>query len=441
MSSALRERNDDNISREFIDPKNTEKWLENKKVIETQWLEPLHFVLVTLQYLNDSLKDVEATVGWWLILITSFTSFLTLFTPKDLGTSDDFNAKYSWTKGVTLSMLSFTATLLASWAKKKGFVKRIKDLDKRIFAIESKRSGVASVLDLPIEDRPQYITFYKEHINEVQDLLCYNQLISPTEMNEVLYSLTKNYPILIKDIKPWYIASDSGGLIPDYEYGYNVIKSFEKKQLTNIRNKLFSLFYCKSSCCYEIDDGNPFTNKVIMSSLDKQNSLKTRAQSMYNLDNPSYNNTLPNLNTNNNVMEPSSIYSENIQNAINSSLSKTFHNSMTELSNKAHSTINHKLDTDSNINMVKKEISKINKGVSNIHASISAANQVVSEAATEGSVVNNMTTDQSTTTTITPNVDTTHIKLDINDEVTAALDSSNENSPTTTQGASKSDNS
>ena len=162
MSSALRDKNDDNISREFIDPKNTQKWLENKKVIETQWLEPLHFVLVTLQYLNDSLKDVEATVGWWLILITSFTSFLTLFTPKDLGTSDNFNAKYSWTKGVTLSILSFTATLLASWAKKKGFVKRIKDLDKRIFAIESKRSGVASVLDLPIEDRAQYITFYKE---------------------------------------------------------------------------------------------------------------------------------------------------------------------------------------------------------------------------------------------------------------------------------------
>ena len=36
-------------------------------------------------------------------------------------------------------------------------------------------------------------------------------------------------------------------------------------------------------------------------------------------------------------------------------------------------------------------------------------------------------------------VNTDHINVDINDEVTAALDSSNDNSPTITQGASKSD--
>jgi len=437
MSSALRDKNDDNISREFIDPKNTQKWLENKKVIETQWLEPLHFVLVTLQYLNDSLKDVEATVGWWLILITSFTSFLTLFTPKDLGTSDNFNAKYSWTKGVTLSILSFTATLLASWAKKKGFVKRIKDLDKRIFAIESKRSGVASVLDLPIEDRAQYITFYKEHINEVQDLLCYNQLISPTEMNEVLYSLTKNYPILIKDIKPWYVVSDNGGLIPDYEYGYNVIKSFEKKQLTNIRNKIFSLFYCKSSCCYEIDDGNPFTNKVIMSSLDKHKSLKTRAQSMYNLDTPSYNNQLPTLHKHaNNLMEPSSMYSENLHNVINSTMSHTLDKSIPASLNKLNATINHKLDTDSNINMVKKEISAINTGVSDLNRDVSVVNHGAAEATVVDSLVNNATSGKS----IKMNVDNNNIKLDINAEVTEVLDSSADNSPTVTHGGSSPNN-
>ena len=120
---------------------------DNKKIILEQWIEPMQYVLVTLQYLNDCLKEKEGTVGWWLILITSFTSFLTLFTPKELGTNTEFNVHYDWSKGVLLSVLSFTATLLASWAKKKGFVKRIKELDKRIYAIETKSSVVSSVLD------------------------------------------------------------------------------------------------------------------------------------------------------------------------------------------------------------------------------------------------------------------------------------------------------
>ena len=261
------DNSDDSISREYIDPNNKQKWSSNKKVIEDKWLEPMHLVLVTLQYLNDCLKDREATVGWWLILITSFTSFLTLFSPKELGTGVFFNTHYDWTKGVLLSILSFTATLMASWAKKKGFVKRIKDLDKRIYSLETKRSVVSSVLTLPIEDRPQYITFYKDNIVEVQDLLCYNQLISPTEMSDVLYNLTKNYPNLIKDISPWYTKNPDGTREADYEYGYNIIKSFEKRRLNGLFFRILSCFYCKSSCCYDLDDGNPFTNKQIMSQI------------------------------------------------------------------------------------------------------------------------------------------------------------------------------
>ena len=152
---------EENRSREYIDPNNTEKWEINTKVIETQWLQQLQFVLVLLQYFNDNLKEKEATIGWWIILITSFNSFLTLFDLEKLGTTNSFNINYEWTKSVLLSVLSIITTLLASWVKKKGFVKRIKDLDKRIFSIEALYGKVSSDLDLPIDDRPQYIMFYK----------------------------------------------------------------------------------------------------------------------------------------------------------------------------------------------------------------------------------------------------------------------------------------
>ena len=143
------------------------------------------------------------------------------------------------------------------------------DAKKAAPSIETKKSIVSSVLTLPVEDRPQYIFFYKEHIAEVQDLLCYNQLVSPTEMNEVLYNLTKNYPTLIKKIQPWYKKTGIDEYVPDFEYGYNIIKSFEKRKLNGLWFRLTSLFYCKSKCCYDIDDGNPFTNKHMMAQIDK----------------------------------------------------------------------------------------------------------------------------------------------------------------------------
>ena len=54
---------------------------------------------------------------------------MTLFDLEQLGTNTDFNTNYNWAKSVMLSGLSMTTTLLAAWAKKKGFVKRIKDIE------------------------------------------------------------------------------------------------------------------------------------------------------------------------------------------------------------------------------------------------------------------------------------------------------------------------
>ena len=266
------DRSRSSTSTEIIDPHNVEKWENNENVIRKQWLEQLQYVLIILQFFNDNIKEKEATIGWWIILITSFISFMTLFDLEKLGTTAFFNTNYVWAKAVLLSGLSMTTTLLAAWSKKKGFVKRIKDIDKRVFSIEALYGRISSVLDLPIEDRPQYIIFYKNKIAEVQDLLCYNQLISPTELNFVMYIITKNYPILIKDAAPWYIRDiESGEYTPNYIYGKNLIASYEKQLLNSICVRICSCFFCKSQCCKVIDDGNPFT-KPIPANTNKQAS-------------------------------------------------------------------------------------------------------------------------------------------------------------------------
>ena len=289
--SKKKQDNEDNKSRssvstELIDPHNDEKWANNESVIRKQWLNQLQYVLIFLQFFNDTIKEKEATVGWWIILITSFISFMTLFDLEQLGTNTDFNTNYNWAKSVMLSGLSMTTTLLAAWAKKKGFVKRIKDIDKRVFSIEALHGKISSVLDLPIEDRPQYISFYKTNITEVQDMLCYNQLISPTELNFVMYIITKNYPTLVKDVHPWYIQDPETKIFkPDYHYGKNLIASYEKQLFNSICVRIFSCFFCKSQCCKKIDDGNPWTSKIDNSELNSDIELHNYVnENINNLD-------------------------------------------------------------------------------------------------------------------------------------------------------------
>lgn len=275
--------------REFV-------WNTNKHVIENGWIYNLEYVLVILQTLNDSLKEKESTIGWWIILITSFNSFLTLFDLEQLGTDKYFNTNYAWAKSVTLSVLSITTTLLASWTKKKGFIKRIKDIDKRTFAIEALLCKIWAEIKLPVNNRLEYVTFYKTYISEVQEMLPINQLISPMELNIVTYELTKNYPSLILDTWPWYKETDEGISIPDIEYGRNIIRSYEKKQLNNIWYRwCCACFYCKSRCCKTIDDGNPFTrrhtrdvildNKMTINNIGKRNKTRELSQNRDNLNN------------------------------------------------------------------------------------------------------------------------------------------------------------
>ena len=71
-------RSRSSLSTEIVDPNNQSKWEANESVIRKQWLDNLQHVLIFLQFFNDTIKEKEATVGWWIILITSFLLSCTL---------------------------------------------------------------------------------------------------------------------------------------------------------------------------------------------------------------------------------------------------------------------------------------------------------------------------------------------------------------------------
>ena len=133
-------------------------WKENTIHI-IEWINKLNFISIILQFLGEHLKEIESTIGWTIILMTSLISFITLFNLENLGTDSIFNTYYNWSKSVTLSLLSITTTLLAAWSKKKQFIKRIKEIDKRVNELERTIGEYSSITGLPIQYRTNYINF------------------------------------------------------------------------------------------------------------------------------------------------------------------------------------------------------------------------------------------------------------------------------------------
>lgn len=234
--------------------KHNQMWKENNQHV-SEWIDYLNYILIILKFLGEYLKEREATIGWWIIVITTLISFITLFDLEKLGTDTSFNSYYQWGKSVALSALSITTTLLAAWSKKKQFVKRIKEIDKRVNELERLIGEICSTIGLPIKHRQNYIKFYNENIDKYKELSCFNQFITPRELNYVLYTITKYYPTLIGKSWPWYNKQEK----PNIKFGHDIIKSYEYTNYTTGFSKLFYCYYCRSRCCYTLDDGNPFT--------------------------------------------------------------------------------------------------------------------------------------------------------------------------------------
>jgi hypothetical protein len=121
-----------------------EKWNLNLKKIKKSWNEKLVFCMTILQFHANNLKDNESSLGWSIIVITSLTSFITLLEFTSIISDTVFTLYYVWCRSIFISILSITTTLLASWIKKRQFIKRIKELDKRVYEIEKLIGTIAA---------------------------------------------------------------------------------------------------------------------------------------------------------------------------------------------------------------------------------------------------------------------------------------------------------
>ena len=191
------------------------------------WYGELNFYSKIFQFFVQDMKDTESQYGWWIIVISSITSFITLFSLEPFGLSITNDSYYSWSKNLVISLLTVFTTLIASWVKKMGYVKRIQDIDKRIARLEK----FLGILDfqfrlVPIESREDYLAFVTKHQEEHNELSVYSSLISPAEFSYTIYTITRFNTPIIRGIWPWY---DATTLKPRKDFAYDIINTYQSQ--------------------------------------------------------------------------------------------------------------------------------------------------------------------------------------------------------------------
>ena len=215
------------------------------------WYNELSFYSRVFQFFGESIKEKESMFGWWIILISTFSSFITLVTLDPFSLDDSHSKIYDWSKNIGLSLLSVTTTLIASWVKKKGYVSRIQAIDKRI----SKLEKFIGELDyqyrlVPTCKRQDYCKFITDVRQDYNELSIYTHLIQPSEFAYIVYLITRFHAPTVKGQWPWY-NTDTG--LPRPNFAQHIIETYEKQYSCSAW--IGSMLPCSST--KSIDSTNP----------------------------------------------------------------------------------------------------------------------------------------------------------------------------------------
>ena len=212
--------NDEKVEEEV--PETNSNWYKVKG-----WYNELSFYSKVFQFFVEEIKETESKYGWWIIVISSVTSFVTMFTLDPFNLTEQNTIYYTWIKNLVISVMAVVTTLIAAWVKKKGFVKRIQDIDKRIGRLEK----FLGILDyqfrlVPREKRENYLEFITKMRDEHNELSIYSNLISPSEFTRTIYIITRYNAPLVSGSWPWYNTTTKK---PRADFARNIIKAYESQ--------------------------------------------------------------------------------------------------------------------------------------------------------------------------------------------------------------------
>ena len=247
--------NDDSESDDEIEDEHgipIQNWSKTKKHRLQKCLWKLKYNrIISSFYLND-LKKQEEKYSWWIIVISTITSGLTIANNVESPPFENYDIYIN----TALTLSSMGTSLIAAWIKKQQFVEKINEVDKYLININSLCEEIDVQFMLLEKDRIPYKEFKEKYLPQITNYVSSNPMIPPNEWKKCVKEITLKYPQLIEPdnndenkLWPWFgdmvEVTDQNGdsklVRKPTKFMKHMLKKDKKTRL-------------KSSCCFDVEE-------------------------------------------------------------------------------------------------------------------------------------------------------------------------------------------
>ena len=212
-----------------------QRWTDEDQNSFENILQKLKYNRIISYFFFYELKKKEQYWSWTIILISTFTSGLTVL--NNLVDKEELPEYIETGNNVALTVFSMITSLIAAWIKKERYVERLNELDR----YSQKINKICEEIDFELikhkKDRRDYKKFKQIHYPLIAEYLGSNPSISPKEWKHSVYKITTKYPELItwsgsKDeyLWPWYKEIDPNKTDREESDFADIIRSSYKKK-------------------------------------------------------------------------------------------------------------------------------------------------------------------------------------------------------------------
>ena len=246
--------NDDSASEEELEEEDEDgniihKWSRSKKHRFQKCLWKLKYNRIIAQFYLDSLRKREEKLSWWIIVISTVTSGLTIANNVE----DKPFEIYDICVNSALTVSSMVTSLIAAWIKKQKFVEKINEIDKYLIQLNILCEEIEVQFLLLERDRIPYDNFKEQYIPRITQYVASNPMIPPDQWKKCVKEITFRYPQLIEPdnneenkLWPWF-----GDLIEieDEDGNERYVRKPTKFMKYILKKDNKWKHRCKSNCC------------------------------------------------------------------------------------------------------------------------------------------------------------------------------------------------
>lgn len=185
-------------------------WSKQNQTYFQFCLHRLKYYRIINNFFYFELKKQEGRYSWSIIVISSFSSVLSLINTND-NTFPYSSIVVKW----ALVFLTLITTLIGAYIKKQQYIEKINNIDRYLQQLNHTVEELNITFILEPNKRENYDEFCKKYIPIIKTLCVAPASFSPPKWKQTVYTITKYYPELINGdgtneelLWPWYFMGD-----------------------------------------------------------------------------------------------------------------------------------------------------------------------------------------------------------------------------------------